>query len=304
MEYAIAIHGGAGDLPADRLEEPYRSQYKQALTTALEAGRAILRTGGKAVDDVQAAVQCLEDCPLFNAGHGAALCSDGSAELDASIMDGADARCGAVAAVTTIKNPVAAAAHLLNHQHVFMVSTAADQLAKNAGLSSVDNNYFITEMRKQQWLARKDKQLPTLDHESGGTVGCVARDSKGHLAAATSTGGMMGQLPGRVGDSAIIGAGTWAEDGVCAVSATGTGETFIQAGFASSIAHQIKLAGKSIEQAAQIALDQVQALGGKGGCIIMSAEGESLLPMNSQHMLRAWSRGEDDVHCAIAGDEI
>lgn len=303
-DIAIAIHGGAGDLPATRLTAAHQAAYKQGLTTALTAGLEVLQQDGTAIEAVATAVHVLEDDPLFNAGHGAVLCRNGRVELDASIMDGRDARAAAVAALRTTKHPIRLAQTLLDHQHVCMVAEAADQLASDCGVEQVPNDYFITALRHEQWLAHRQETDALLDHESGGTVGAVARDRQGNLAAATSTGGMLNQLPGRVGDSAIIGAGTWAENDVAAISATGSGEMFIRSAFAHHLAAQMRLAGMTVNQASGIALESVAALGGKGGCIIMPAFGPAHLPKNSQHMLRAWADADGVLHCAIAEEEI
>ena len=304
QDIAIAIHGGAGDLPAARLTVAQQADYKRGLTAAITSGYALLQQGASAVEAVAVAVAVLEDDPLFNAGHGAVLCRNGRVELDASIMDGRDARAAAVAVVKTTQHPIHLAQSLLEHQHVFMVAEAADQMAQQLGMAQVSNDFFITPYRQEQWSALAAQDTTYLDHESGGTVGAVARDHAGNLAAATSTGGMMNQLPGRVGDSAIIGAGTWAENDLVAISATGSGEMFMRSAFAYHVAAQMRLAGMSVNQAAGIALERVAALGGKGGCILMPASGPAYLPKISQHMLRAWVTADGVVHCAIADEEI
>lgn len=304
-KFAIAVHGGAGDIDPARKVSPYKEQYEAGLRDALLAGEAVLKDGGLAIDAVHAAVISLENCPMFNAGHGACMCRDGEAELDASIMDGRNHKAGAVASLHHIKNPISAAYHLLDHQHVLMVGSHADELAKAAGLEWVERDYFKTPDRIQQWQVIKDSNEVVLDHESsGGTVGAVARDEHGNLAAATSTGGMTNQLPGRVGDTAIIGAGTWAENELCAVSATGTGEMFIRTAFAKTIADELRHGAAHIRNAGKIALDHVDQLGGWGGCILMPVAGDPVLIMNSKDMLCGSLDSDGNIYTATVGEEL
>lgn len=301
-DIAVAVHGGAGDIPPERKQGKRRADYEVGLRAAAQAAWDLLAAGGEATAAAVAAVCVLENNPLFNAGHGAALCADGTAELDAAIMRGSDRQAGAVAGVRRIKNPIRAAQQLLDHRHVLLIAEAADAFAAESGLEMVERNYFLADERLQQWRERDAAAAPTLDHESGGTVGAVVRDRDGHLAAATSTGGMTGQLPGRVGDSPIIGAGTWAADGVAAISATGSGEAFMRSAFAKGLADRISLCGKDPATAAVGSLDEVAALGGKGGCIVMPAQGAPLLPLNSQDMLRAWTDTDGVIWVAIEAD--
>jgi beta-aspartyl-peptidase (threonine type) len=233
--YCIAIHGGAGAIPADLFSRDQGARYRASLSTVLDAGFAILERGGTSLDAVTCAVRALEDDPLFNAGHGAALTREGWAELDAAVMDGKDQRAGAVASVRHVKNPVDLARRVMEKsRHVLLVSAGAEEFALEEGIPLVANTYFRTDERKQQLASEQQGRrvsdlIPMGPAGTQGTVGAVALDQHGNLAAATSTGGMTNKRQGRVGDSPIIGAGTYAKNGVCAISATGHGEYFIRA---------------------------------------------------------------------------
>lgn len=251
---------------------------------ALAAGRAVLAAGGAALDAVVAAVAVLEDHPEFNAGRGSALTTAGRVEMDASVACGATGRAGAVAGVTGIRHPVAAARAVLeNGRHVLLAAAGAEAFAQEAGLEFCDPDWFVTERRR-------------LDGEqaagSQGTVGAVALDAGGHLAAATSTGGRTGQLPGRVGDSPLLGAGTWADDRTCAVSGTGAGEAFIRAAFAHEVDARLRLVpGTDLAGAAAAALALVGRAGGRGGCIALDAAGRLAMPFTTAAMHRGYTRG-------------
>jgi beta-aspartyl-peptidase (threonine type) len=255
------------------------ARYKAGLASALEAGYEVLKGGGKSLDAVCAAVVALEDLPLFNAGRGACYNTDEKHELDASVMDGATLRAGAVAAVSRIRNPVLAARAVMeNSRHVLLMGRGAERFARQHGLALVDESYFDTRSR----LAALRKRIE--GHH--GTVGAVALDANGHLAAATSTGGYTGKLPGRVGDSPIIGAGNYAND-MCAVSGTGIGEAFIRGVLAHDVAARMHYLGEPLARAARAAMKKLAALKADGGLIAVDRRGNIVMPFNSGGMYRA-----------------
>jgi beta-aspartyl-peptidase (threonine type) len=257
-----------------------QTMYCKALESALDAGHQILAGGGASLDAVTAAVLALEDDPLFNAGRGAVYTAAGKHELDASIMDGATLRAGAVAAVSRIRNPVLAARAVMEKSpHVLLVGKGADQFARQHGLPLVRNTYFNTQERRE--ALRKGLQ------RHHGTVGAVALDRRGDLAAATSTGGYTGKLPGRVGDSPLIGAGTYADNSSCAVSGTGWGEAFIRIALAHEVSARMQHLKETLPQAARSALTKISRIGGDGGLIALDRRGNSAMPFNSGGMLRA-----------------
>ena len=292
--YSIAVHGGAGAIPADFLRKDNGAAYRTSLSTVLDAGFAILEKGGTSLDAVTSCVRALEDDPLFNAGRGAALARDGAAEHDASIMDGKDQRAGAVASVRHVKNPVDLARRVMEKsRHVLLVSTGAEEFALEEGMSLVPNVYFRTDERKQQLAWEQHGRsvsdlMPMGAAGTQGTVGAVALDKHGNLAAATSTGGMTNKRQGRVGDSPIIGAGTYAKNGVCAISATGHGEYFIRAVAAYHIASAVEYRKLSLEAAArELIHKRIPELGGNGGIIAIGASGEIVMDFNTDGMFRA-----------------
>ena len=292
--YSIAIHGGAGAIPADLFRKDQGTAYRASLSTVLDAGFAILERGGSSLDAVTCAVRMLEDDPLFNAGHGAALTREGWAELDAAVMDGKDQRAGAVASVRHVKNPVDLARRVMEKsRHVLLVSVGAEEFALEEGIPLVPNLYFRTDERKQQLASEQQGRrvsdlMPTGTVGTQGTVGAVALDKHGNLAAATSTGGMTNKRQGRVGDSPIIGAGTYAKNGVCAISATGHGEYFIRAVAAYHIASSVEYRGMSLEAAArELIHTRIPTLGGNGGIIAIGARGEIVMDFNTDGMFRA-----------------
>jgi beta-aspartyl-peptidase (threonine type) len=307
--YSIAIHGGAGAIPAELFAREQGARYRTSLSTVLDAGFAILERGGTSLDAVTCAVRALEDDPLFNAGHGAALTREGWAELDAAVMDGKDQRAGAVASVRHVKNPVDLARRVMEKsRHVLLVSVGAEEFALEEGIPLVPNLYFRTNERKQQLASEQKGQrvsdLMPMSAGSQGTVGAVALDQHGNLAAATSTGGMTNKRQGRVGDSPIIGAGTYAKNGVCAVSATGHGEMFIRAVAAYHIASSVEYRGLSLEAAArELIHTRIPQLGGNGGIIAIGARGEIVMDFNTEGMFRAArdSAGRRDVAILRAG---
>lgn len=284
-EWAIALHGGAGNFTPDSFTEEELQAYRNELTAALMEGTQILNSGGTSLDAVERVVRYLEDCPLFNAGKGAVFTHDGRNELDAAIMFGADLSAGAVAGVGDIKNPVTAARMVMEvSPHVLMVGKGASLFASQHGVELVDSAYFYTEKSYQE-LQR------TLDREQKmGTVGCVALDKHGNLAAATSTGGMTNKRYGRVGDVPIIGAGTYANNSTCAVSATGHGEFFIRYTVAHDISALMEYKGLTLEQAAhEVVQSKLRKAGGYGGIIAVDRLGHIHLDFNTSGMFRAYA---------------
>jgi beta-aspartyl-peptidase (threonine type) len=275
---ALAIHGGAGAMPRRKMTPAAAARYKAGLAHALEAGYEVLRRGNS-LDAVCAAVVALEDSPLFNAGRGACYNSDEKHELDASVMDGATRRAGAVAAVSRIRNPVLAARAVMEKsRHVLLAGRGAERFARAHGLQLVPESYFATQSR----LAALRKKL--VGHH--GTVGAVARDANGNLAAATSTGGYTGKLPGRVGDSPIIGAGNYADNRTCAVSGTGLGEAFIRGVLAYDVAARMNYLREPLAKAARAAMSKLAALQGDGGLIAVDHRGNIVMPFHSEGMYR------------------
>ena len=286
--HAIAVHGGAGQLSAEDLTPEGASAFRRGLESALIAGFTILDSGGLALDAVVAAVSELEDNPLFNAGRGAVLAASGQHELDASLMDGRDLRAGAVAGVRHVRSPIELARLVMERSpHVMLASTGAEEFALEQGIAPVPNSHFATERRRLELEQTLRGELPQGIESLTGTVGAVALDAEGNLAAATSTGGTTGKRWGRVGDSPIIGAGTYAANDCCAVSATGHGEFFIRAVVAHEIAALIRYRGLGVQEAAeQVVLGQLTQMGGSGGVIAIGRDGRIAMPFNSDGMLR------------------
>jgi beta-aspartyl-peptidase (threonine type) len=295
-EIAIVVHGGAGG----SISDPERAERMRAgAAAAIEAGYAVLASGGAALDAVEAAVVVLEDDPEFNAGRGAALTEYGRVELDASIMDGATRAAGAVAAVRGVRNPVRAArAVLADGRHVLIVGAAATEFAATAGLNFENETWFVTD-RERDALARLKEGDAT---GTRGTVGAVARDSHGRLAAATSTGGVSGQRLGRVGDSPLIGAGTWADETV-AVSCTGHGESIIRTALAHEVHALLRHRELGLQDACVEAIRSLEGLGGDGGLIAVTARGDVAATFNSEAMTRGWRVGDGPVVTAIGPGE-
>lgn len=301
-QWTLLIHGGAGVMRRAEMTPEMDGAYRAGLNDALEAGSKVLAGGGQALDAVEAAVRVLEDNPNFNAGKGAVLTREGVAELDASIMDGRDRRAGAVAQVRTVRNPIRAARHVMETSgRVMFAGPEVDKMAAAAGLEIVPPEYFITPRRKEQLARAMAGEVTPMDRY--GTVGAVAMDSQGNLAAATSTGGMNAKPPGRVGDSPIIGAGTYADNASCAVSATGDGEYFIRVSVARMICARVAMQGMSAEAAAQATLDEVKALGGTGGVIVVSHDGSTALSMNTEGMFRGHADATGRREVGIYTDE-
>ena len=280
MTIALAIHGGAGAIPRREMTKASQARYYAGLERALEAGYRILEEGGTSLDAVCAAVVVMEDSPLFNAGRGACYNAAGKHELDASIMEGATRRAGAVAAVTRVRNPVLAARAVMEKcRHVMLVGAAADRFAGKQGLKLERPAYFHTASRL---AALREKRV---GHH--GTVGAVALDANGNLAAATSTGGYTGKMPGRVGDSPIIGAGTYADNRSCAISGTGLGEAFMRGVLAYDLAARVRYLKEPLETAARATLANLSDLQGDGGLIALDRDGNIVMPFNSEGMYRA-----------------
>lgn len=297
--WSLAIHGGAGTLLRENMSAEQEVEYRAAMQAALDAGAKVLADGGTAMDAVEAVIVLLEDDPKFNAGRGAVFTWDGTNEMDASVMDGSNRAAGAVAGVGTVRHPIRLARAVMDDgRHVVLSGEGAEQFAGEKGLEIVSPDWFATEHRRRQLEEMKSKNLAALDVEfKFGTVGAVARDQAGHLAAGTSTGGMTGKRWGRIGDSPVIGAGTYADDRSCAVSATGSGEYFIRANVAHSICDRMLLAGEGVQQAADTVMADVAELGGDGGVIVVSKNGEAVFSFNTPGMYRgrADSAGLNEV---------
>lgn len=298
----LAIHGGAGDpAPGGADGQPQCA----ALRDIAETGQRLLREGASALDVVEQMVMRLEECPLFNAGVGAVLNRDGAPELDAAIMDGKSRACGAVAGVSRTRSPVRLARAVMERSpHVMFLGAGADALGRELGLPEVTPDYFVTEERFRQLKEAHRKGVIALDHDSAfGTVGAVARDAQGHLAAATSTGGLTNKHPGRVGDTPLIGAGTFADDASAAVSATGTGESFMRAVFGYHVHARMRFSAWDLARACDEGLAEVKRLGGRGGCIAIDRDGHIALPFNSHAMYRAWLGADGNLRVAVGPDD-
>ena len=300
--WQLVIHGGAGAMRPKHGDPDHHEKAREGLRAALDAGAAILSGGGSALDAVEASVRALEDDPCFNAGRGSVLTSEGVVELDAAIMDGRDRRAGAVAGLTTTRAPISLARRLMEQgPHVFLSGTGADQFARESGIEQVDNGWFVTGERRRQL----DELLAGGGFDADvkyGTVGAVACDSSGHVAAATSTGGLTAKRWGRIGDSPLIGAGTYADDGSAAVSATGSGEYFIRAVAAHQLADRVRLAGESLQAALDGVLADIRELGGTGGLIAVGPAGEVAWGFTTPAMYRGIANAESRK-VAIYADE-
>lgn len=290
QKYGIVIHGGAGVILKARMTPEKEVEYTNKLKEALEAGYKVLDNGGIALDAVNAAINILEDSPLFNAGKGAVLTEKGVAELDASIMDGKNLMAGAVAGVRHVKNPINLARLVMEKSpHVMMIGDGAEEFGKENNIEMVENSYFITKGRwesYQKMLKREEERKKT---EKNGTVGAAALDKNGNLAAGTSTGGMMMKKFGRVGDAPIIGAGTYANNNTCAISATGHGEYFIRLGVAKDISALMEYKNYSLADAAEeVVINKLGKLGGDGGIIAIDKNGNIAMPFNTEGMYRGY----------------
>jgi beta-aspartyl-peptidase (threonine type) len=303
MTWTLMVHGGAGRIDRDALTPAMDAGARAGLAQALDAGAALLAAGGDALDAVQAAVEVLEDDPHFNAGRGAVLTFDGMIEHDAAIMDGRDRNAGAVAGIAGTRHPVALARAVMEHSpHVFLAGSGANSFAREQGVEQIDPEWFVLPERRAQLAKMKaDEDWFDVDMKYG-TVGAVARDASGHVAAATSTGGVTGKRWGRIGDTPVIGAGTFADDRACAVSCTGSGEFFLRETVAREIAARIRLAGETPAQAAATVLAGVRAMGGTGGVIVCPAGGDPVWHFNTLGMYRG-TVSATARKVAIYGDE-
>jgi beta-aspartyl-peptidase (threonine type) len=303
--WSLAIHGGAGVITRDRLDEKQRGEIEAALGQALDAGKKVLAAGGSSVDAVQAVIEVLEDDPHFNAGRGAVFTYEGRNELDAAIMDGRTRAAGAVTGVTHIRHPIALARAVMEHSpHVVLRGEGAEEFAREQGFEMTDPAWFATEPRRKALDEFKARKVSWFDIDlKYGTVGAVARDAQGHVAAATSTGGLTGKRWGRIGDSPVIGAGTYADDRACAVSATGAGEFFIRAGVAHTICDRVRFLGESVQQAADATIKEVGELGGDGGVIVAGPDGSTAFSFNTPGMYRGRIDSSGKHEIAIFGDD-
>ncbi len=318
----LVVHGGAGIIVRDQMTPGLEAVYLAGLTEALRAGHAVLRQGGTALDAVETAIVLLEDAPQFNAGRGSVFTHEGTNEMDASLMDGKTRAAGAVAGVATVKNPIRAARAVMERSpHVLLSGRGADQFARERGLEIVDPSYFRTEAKwnaLQRELAREaqgtgEDNFARLSEDAWrdddadppkfGTVGAAALDRSGNLAAGTSSGGMTNKRWGRVGDSPLIGAGTWADNATCAVSATGHGEFFIRNVVAHDIHARMAYKGETVEEAARAVLQNLGTAGGAGGVIVLDVHGNAALLFNTPGMYRGTITGAGDVRVAIFGEE-
>lgn len=306
QKWGIAIHGGAGTILRSSMTPALQQEYENGLETALNAGYAVLEAGGSSLDAVAAAVVELEDFPLFNAGRGAVFNHIGGHEMDASIMCGKTLEAGAVSGVSHIKNPVKLAKAIIQHsEHVMMCGAGAEEFAKQHGLETADDAYFFNQFRYQQWQDIKGTDNFQLDHKDKkfGTVGAVALDAQGNLAAATSTGGMTNKKYGRIGDTPIIGAGTYANNATCAVSCTGHGELFMRSVVAYDISCLMEYKGLSLADACDVVVhDKLVKIGGEGGLIAIDSQGNICLPFNSEGMYRGYKRGSGETLIKIYKD--
>jgi beta-aspartyl-peptidase (threonine type) len=292
--YALVLHGGAGSMNFESMPPERQQQYLDPLDSALQLGLDLLEAGGESIDAVESVIRFLEDHPLFNAGRGAVFTSEGKNELDASIMTGQDLKAGAVAGVTNIRNPISAARAVMEHTpHVLLAGEGASEFAGSVGLEMVDPSYFYTEQRYESLLRAKEE-------EKHGTVGCVALDRNGNLCAGTSTGGMTNKKHGRVGDSPIIGAGTYANNRTCGVSGTGQGEFFMRWAVAHDISALMEYRGMGVEEAAmEVVEKKLVEAGGEGGVICLDRFGRPAMVTNTSGMFRAYGNSEGERFVAI-----
>src|SRR5437868_5767912 len=298
--FGLLVHGGAGTIERSKMTPEREREYRSGIENALRAGSTILRRGGAALDAAEAAVRVLEDDPHFNAGKGSVFTSAGTNEMDAAIMDGRTRRAGAVAGLEHVRNPIVLARAVMEKsKHVFLIGSGAEEFAKRNRIELVDPKYFFTQDRwdalqkikaAENARGRGNKKFLISEADRHGTVGAVALDTSGDLAAATSTGGTTNKLPGRVGDSPVIGAGTFADNNTCAVSCTGDGEFFIRAAVAHEISALIEDRGVSLREAAESALAKSQKLGGSGGLIAVDKNGSIAMPFNTSGMYRGFLR--------------
>ena len=309
MKYSLALHGGAGTILKSKMTAEKESAYKEALSKALNRGVRILEKGGSAIDAVEKTVQSLEDSPLFNAGRGSVFNADGKHEMDAAIMEGANREAGGVCNVSSIKNPVVLARKIMdNSEHVLLSGEGAELFASLYGLEREDEQYFHDQFRYQQWLEVKGSDKFKLDHSDSkdhkfGTVGAVAMDTNGLLAAATSTGGMTNKKYSRIGDSPIIGAGNYANNNTCAVSCTGSGEYFMRTLAAYRVSALMELKNMKLNDACnEVVHKELIRLNGDGGLIAVDTQGKLELSFNTDGMYRAWKTQDTRANVEIYKD--
>jgi len=317
---ALAVHGGAGTILRSLMTTELEREYRDGLESALKVGWEILEKGGSSLDCVEQTACSLENFPLFNAGRGSVFTHEGKNEMDASIMDGERLRAGSIAFVKNVKNPIKLARLVMERTpHIFLAAAGADEFAREMGVEMVDNDYFFTEHRYQQLLRAREEGVVQLDHDASeptvaaagltqlgekpmGTVGAVACDTNGSLAAATSTGGMTNKKFGRVGDTPLIGAGIYADNATCAISCTGHGEFFMLGVTAYDVAARMKYKGLSLVDAARETIDHLSEIGGEGGLIAVDAQGSVTLPFNSEGMYRGFVAENGEMKTEIYPD--
>ncbi len=298
IQYALVIHGGAGVMDQKSMTAKQQQEYIQVLNRVLSVGDSILANGGTSMDAVEKTIVIMEDSPLFNAGKGAVFTHDGLVELDASVMDGKLLKAGAIAAVRDIKNPIRVARTVMEKsEHVMLNGAGASQFAKDQGFQPVDNSYFYTEKRRKQLEELLKKEREAGINDKHGTVGCVALDKYGNIAAGTSTGGMTNKRYGRIGDSPIIGAGTYASNQTGGFSGTGHGEYYIRLGFTRDISAMMEYKGLSVQDACRAEIAKLTQLGGTGGVIGLDRNGNVAMEFNTSGMFRGYvkSNGEKQV---------
>lgn len=304
----LVIHGGAGTILRENMTPEMEKAYRDKLSEALRAGLAILEQGGASLDGVVATIRIMEDSELFNAGKGAVFTARGTNEMDASVMDGASGMAGAVASVTTIKNPILAARAVMEHtRHVMLVGRGAEMFAAEQGIEIVDPSYFFTQRRWDQLLKKREaakKQSEGSTSSEHGTVGVVALDREGNIAAGTSTGGLTNKMHGRVGDSPIIGAGTYADNATCGVSGTGTGEFFMRGLIAYDVSARMRLLGMTLDEASRTVIqEQLTDKHGDGGIIALDKDGNVSMQFNTHGMYRGYIRSGEEPHVFVYEDE-
>ena len=308
---AIVIHGGAGTILKENMTPEREASYRAKLTEALETGYGILKKGGTSLDAVEASIRVLEDSPLFNAGRGAVFTNQGRNEMDASIMDGSTLNAGAVASVTNIKNPISAARKVMTEtHHVMLVGDGAASFALSQGLEMADSAYFWTQKRWESLLKARQRETsetgqakPAAGTQKFGTVGCIAMDSAGNIAAGTSTGGLTNKRWGRVGDSPIIGAGTYANNKTCGVSGTGVGEFFMRGLVAYDVSAHMEYRGMNLGDASLAVIDKLTAAGGDGGFVALDHEGNVAMPFNTAGMYRGYIKADGKPHVFLYGEK-
>jgi L-asparaginase / beta-aspartyl-peptidase len=310
QNFSIAIHGGAGTITPSSMTPQLEKKYRESLTEAIKVGHSILIKGGSALDAVEEAVVLLENNPLFNAGKGSVFTKHGKHEMDASIMCGKTLGAGAIAGVSSVRNPVKLTRAILEHSdHVFMSGFGAEEFARKYGIDFEPEEYFFDALRYKQWSEVRDSNIFMLDHTPGdekfGTVGAVALDQNGNLAAATSTGGMTNKNYNRIGDTPVIGSGTYANNRTCAISCTGHGEYFLRAVVAYDVSCLMEYQNLSLQQACeQVVMHKLVAFGGEGGLIAIDFNGDICLPFNSEGMYRASKKNNEETFVGIYKEDV